>query len=110
MDRFNKCLFQALSALLVLYNKKHGIRTSGLQFLFWLLFGLCGAAQFRTEVRGTQKEEGKSDYYNVSYMIFYPLCLAMFILNCLADQAPRHSNYPKADVSKHFLFLLSNQK
>ncbi|ERL88450.1 hypothetical protein D910_05836 [Dendroctonus ponderosae] len=87
---------QLLTGLLVYYNKKYGIRTSGLLFLFWFLLSLFGAAQFRTEIRTVQREGAPRSYYQyVSYLIFYPLVLLMFLLNCFADQPPRVTKYPK---------------
>lgn len=93
-----RILFQALSALLLLYNRKNGLRSSGLQFLFWFLLALCGAVQFRSEIRSAEKSTPKPYYPYVSYLIYYPLVLAMVLLNCFADQAPQHSNYPKTEV------------
>lgn len=84
--------------MLVVYNRKYGIRSSGLQFLFWFVFALCGAPQFRTEIRGATNEMPDPYYFYISYLIFYPLVLIMFFLNCFADKAPRESLYPKSDV------------
>ncbi|KAJ8967485.1 hypothetical protein NQ314_002799 [Rhamnusium bicolor] len=90
----------ALSALLVCYNRKHGLPSSGLQFFFWFLLALCGGVQFRSEIRGAQRNEilPESKYSYVSYLIYYPLVLLMFLLNCLADQPPRESKYPKSET------------
>ncbi|KAG5890605.1 hypothetical protein JTB14_005118 [Gonioctena quinquepunctata] len=87
----------ALSALLLLYNRKYGMQTSGLLFLFWFLLALFGAPQYRTEIRGAQRDEIplESYYFYVSYMIYYPLVILMFLLNCIADQGPRFTKYPK---------------
>lgn len=43
--------FQALVLILTVFNKKGGIRASGLQFLFWLLLTISGVPQFRTFIR-----------------------------------------------------------
>ncbi|XP_017782317.1 PREDICTED: multidrug resistance-associated protein 1 isoform X1 [Nicrophorus vespilloides] len=88
-----KLLTFSLAAVLLFYNRKHGQRTSGLQFLFWFLCALCGAAQFRTEIR----ESNTTDYYFISYIIYYVCVLLMFFLNWFADQAPRQSFYPKLE-------------
>jgi ATP-binding cassette subfamily C (CFTR/MRP) protein 1 len=90
-----KLLSFALSAVLLVYNRKYGLCTSGLQFLFWFLMALCGAIQFRTEVRGSREEIPESYYSYISYLIYYPFILIMLFLNCFADRAPRHSEYPK---------------
>ncbi|XP_018568582.1 multidrug resistance-associated protein 1-like [Anoplophora glabripennis] len=89
----------ALSALLIVYNRKHGLPSSGLLFLFWLLLAVCGAVQFRSEIRSAQKGEIPPESNNsyVTYMIYYPLVLLMFLLNCFADQRPRESIYPKTE-------------
>ncbi|XP_018568578.1 multidrug resistance-associated protein 1 isoform X9 [Anoplophora glabripennis] len=89
----------ALSALLVVYNRKHGMPSSGLLFLFWLLLGVCGAVQFRSEIRRAQRSEipPGSKYFYISYLIYYPLVLLMFLLNCFADKPPRESKYPKSE-------------
>lgn len=89
----------ALSALLVVYNKKHGMPSSGLLFLFWILLGICGAVRFRSEIRGAQRGDipPESKYFYISYLIYYPLVLLMFLLNCFADKPPRESKYPKSE-------------
>ncbi|CAH0555482.1 unnamed protein product [Brassicogethes aeneus] len=92
-----KILSFGLSAALLLYNKKHGLQTSGLQFLFWLLLALCGAFQFRTEIWGAQQEIPDEYYGYVSYMIYYPLVLLMVLLNCFADQKPTKTEYPPSN-------------
>lgn len=89
---------QALSALLLVYNLKRGLRTSGLQFLFWLFLAICGAVQFRTEIRNAQEATPKPFFPYISYLAYYSLVLLMVFLNCFADQAPLHSNYGKTEV------------
>ncbi|XP_066145734.1 multidrug resistance-associated protein 1 isoform X1 [Euwallacea fornicatus] len=84
-----------LSGLLLFYNRKYGIRSSGLQFLFWFLVSLFGAAQFRTEIRGAQRQDIPSSYYQyISYLVYYPLVVLMLLLNCFADQPPIVTKYP----------------
>ncbi|KAI7815048.1 ABC subfamily C member [Rhyzopertha dominica] len=90
-----KILSFALSALLLIYNRKNGIRSSGLQFLFWLLLVICGIPQFRTELRKGQDETPRPYYPYVSYLIYYPIVIAIFLLNCFADEAPRRTIFPK---------------
>lgn len=91
-------IFQALTLVFLLYNKKHGLQTSGLLFLFWFLLALFGVPQFRSEIRRYLKESD-ADYNFISFMIYYSLVVLMFFLNCWADKAPRISKYPKVDVS-----------
>ncbi|CAH1105175.1 unnamed protein product [Psylliodes chrysocephalus] len=89
-----------LSGGLVYFNRKYGMQTSGLLFLFWFFLALCGIPQFRTEIRRGQNNDIPPEhyYFYTSYLIYYPLVCLMFILNCLADQAPKERKYPQ---SKH---------
>lgn len=89
---------QLLSGLLLVYHRKHGIRSSGVLFLFWGLASFFGAAQYRTEIRGAQKTEPDSYYQYVSYLIYYPMVLLMLLLNCFADRPPRITKYSKSQV------------
>ncbi|XP_044271383.1 multidrug resistance-associated protein 1 isoform X2 [Tribolium madens] len=90
-----KLLTFGLSAVLLVYNRKYGLCTSGLQFLFWLSLAICGAFQYRTEINGSQEEISESQYSYISYLIYYPVVLVMLFLNCFADRPPRRSEYPK---------------
>ncbi|XP_045474208.1 multidrug resistance-associated protein 1 isoform X6 [Harmonia axyridis] len=88
----------ALSALLLLYNRKYGLRTSGLQFLFWLLLVVCGAFQLRTEIRVASDRDGYLISYHeyIIYIVYYAVVLVIFILNCFVDQPPRVTKYPRS--------------
>ncbi|KAF2879992.1 hypothetical protein ILUMI_26180, partial [Ignelater luminosus] len=92
-----KALTFALSAILLVSNRKYGLRTSGVQFIFWLLVVLCAIPQFRTEILEAQKEKPEPYYFFISYMIYFPLAVIMLFLNCFADKAPKVSGYPKSD-------------
>lgn len=80
-------------------NRRFGLRTSGLQFLFWFLLLICGIPQLRTHNRNERQageiDDANSAYFVASYLIFYTLSLAIFILNCYADGEPRQTKYPK---------------
>lgn len=84
-------------------NRRFGLRTSGLQFLFWFFLLICGIPQLRTQIRQrhTRRDNDISDpyseYFFTSYLIFYIFSLAVFILNCYADREPRQTKYPKSD-------------
>ncbi|XP_053612777.1 multidrug resistance-associated protein 1 isoform X2 [Plodia interpunctella] len=90
-----KILTFALSATLLYYNRKYGMRASGVLFFFWLLLVMAGMPQFRSEItRHFLREDDENVRYNfVSYMVYYPLILLMFILNCFADLPPKDSPY-----------------
>ncbi|XP_072401345.1 multidrug resistance-associated protein 1 isoform X11 [Diabrotica undecimpunctata] len=93
-----KILSFALSGVFIFYNRKHGLQTSGLLFLFWFFVVLCAIPQFRTEIRRSQRDEILPDYYYfyTSYLIYFPLVVLMFLLNCFADKAPLERKYPQS--------------
>ncbi|XP_034253299.1 multidrug resistance-associated protein 1-like isoform X3 [Thrips palmi] len=89
-----------LSAVLLLYNRKHGICSSGLLTLFWLFLLICGIPQYRTELveeLNERPDDARKQFPFISYMIYLPLVFAMFILNCFADAEPRQLHYPKTE-------------
>lgn len=81
---------------LVIYNKKYGMRTSGLLFLFWFLLAICGAVQYRSLLR-LYINNSEVTYSFVSYMIHYPIVILLFLLNFLVDAEPKYSKYPKVE-------------
>lgn len=90
-----------MAATLLYYNRKCGMRASGVLFFFWLLLILAGLPQFRSEIINYQQltEDENVQYNFVSYMIYYPMILLMFILNCFADLPPRDSPYKFVKVT-----------
>ncbi|XP_059046551.1 multidrug resistance-associated protein 1 isoform X3 [Achroia grisella] len=90
-----KILTFGLSATLLYYNRKFGMRASGVLFFFWLLLILAGLPQLRSEImRHYLMEDDETVKYNfVSYMVYYPLIVLMFILNCFADLPPKDTPY-----------------
>nr|XP_050866832.1 multidrug resistance-associated protein 1 isoform X1 [Vespula vulgaris] len=89
---FIKIISFMLAGVLLFYNKKYGMRTSGLLFFFWFLLVLCGIVQFRSLLRQHSNEE--PTYLFVSYMIYYSLVISMFLLNFIVDAEPKYSEYP----------------
>ncbi|KAL0267499.1 UNVERIFIED_CONTAM: hypothetical protein PYX00_009752 [Menopon gallinae] len=86
-----------LSAVLLIYNRRNGMVTSGILFFFWLALLTCGTFQFRSEILKAMKDEYEdysSNYFFISYMIYYTSLFLEFILNCFADKAPLYSQYP----------------
>lgn len=88
-------LFQCLSVTLLYHNRKAGLRASGVLFIFWLLLILAGLPQLRSEIVLHKKAEEDENvrYVFISYLIYYPLIVLMFILNCFADMAPKVTPY-----------------
>ncbi|CAG2053140.1 unnamed protein product [Timema podura] len=89
----------ALTIALIVYNKERGLRTSGLLFLFWFFLTIFGIPQFRFEIRRALRDEPRPEPFFpfVSYMIYYPVTVAIFILNCFADAPPKYSEYPPVE-------------
>nr|CAD7261608.1 unnamed protein product [Timema shepardi] len=85
----------SLSVALILFNKKRGLRTSGVLFMFWLLLAVCGTVQFRSEIRKIFFDTSTQTVYTiVSYVLYYIITISLLILNCFADEAPTISEYP----------------
>ncbi|XP_037050766.1 multidrug resistance-associated protein 1-like isoform X2 [Bradysia coprophila] len=96
-----KILTFILSSLIVYLNKRYGRQTSGVLFFFWLFLLLFSIPQCRSEIR-RRGEEIKStwDEYNfVSFMIFFTITTIELFLNCLADEEPLESKYPRTQNS-----------
>nr|CAD7403901.1 unnamed protein product [Timema cristinae] len=89
----------ALTIALIVYNRKRGLRTSGLLFLFWFILTIFGIPQFRFEIRRALRDDPRPEPFFpfVSYMIYYPVTVAIFILNCFADAPPKYSEYPPVE-------------
>lgn len=93
---------QVLSAVLLEANRRYGLRTSGLQFLFWAIFLICGIPHVRYQLRYRKYrqvndiDDSVAEYALWSYLIFYVITLAIWILNCFADREPEQTKYPKS--------------
>ncbi|XP_060528661.1 multidrug resistance-associated protein 1-like [Cylas formicarius] len=86
-----------LAGGLAYYNKKYGVQSSGTLFMFWFLSSVCGAFPFRTEIRDARRYGVPEDYYEyISCLVYYPLVLAMLLLNCFGEGTPRKYRYAKA--------------
>ncbi|XP_018048305.1 PREDICTED: multidrug resistance-associated protein 1 isoform X2 [Atta colombica] len=85
-----------LASTLMQYNRKHGMRTSGLLFLFWFFLAICGCVQYRSFVNKFIKG-AEPTYSLVSYMIYYPIVVILFVLNFLVDAEPKFSEYPTVE-------------
>lgn len=91
---------QTLSAILLHFNRRFGIRTSGVQFFFWLLLVICGIPQLRTQYREWQKNVNDNHvaYAFVSYTMYFVMSTVILILNCFADKEPEYVRCPRAEV------------
>lgn len=64
-----------------------------------MLLVICGIPHLRTLIQATQAREHLVPYYFTSYIIFFVLSTALWILNWFADAAPLSTKYAKSDVS-----------
>ncbi|CAB3223726.1 unnamed protein product [Arctia plantaginis] len=88
-----KLITFVLSATILVYNKKCGMRASGVLFVFWLLLILAGLPQLRTEIT-KYKAAVNNDLYSLgSYIVYYILVMVMFVMNCFADLPPTDTPY-----------------
>ncbi|XP_032455622.1 multidrug resistance-associated protein 1 isoform X7 [Nasonia vitripennis] len=89
-----KLLTFILALVLLYYNKKYGMQTSGLLWMFWFALGLCGIVQYRSLLRKSDNDMG---YEFISYMIYFPIVVILFLLNFLVDAQPKFSEYPPVE-------------
>ncbi|XP_020285956.1 multidrug resistance-associated protein 1 isoform X1 [Pseudomyrmex gracilis] len=94
---FIKIVTFVLASILMIYNRKQGMQTSGLLFLFWFFLALCGCVQYRSCINDLIKRV-EPTYALVSYMIYYSIVIILFILNFLADAEPQFSEYPTVEL------------
>ncbi|XP_047989436.1 multidrug resistance-associated protein 1 isoform X3 [Leguminivora glycinivorella] len=90
-----KILTFSLSATLLYYNRKYGMRASGVLFFFWLFLVIAGIPQLRSEIilHNQKRDDENVQYAFVSYCLYYSLAVVMFLLNCFADLPPRDTPY-----------------
>ncbi|XP_050087820.1 multidrug resistance-associated protein 1 isoform X5 [Anopheles aquasalis] len=86
----------AFAAILVFLNKRYGMRTSGLLFMFWLLLTICSIPRVRTEIREHEARivaDTWAEYQLISFMIFFAGTVLLLFLNFFVDKPPRESKY-----------------
>ena len=87
-----KIISYCLTLGLNFYQLRQGVVTSGVLFFFWFLQALCGAFTFRS-VLSTDYVVGDDRILPfTTYVIQYPIIVAMFFMNCFADAKPKAIN------------------
>lgn len=78
-----------LVLVLVQMERRNGLQSSAVLFIFWLLMALTGAIAYRSHLRKalTQRLWARKFTY-ATFMIYYPLVVAQLLLSSLADAAP----------------------
>ncbi|XP_077296379.1 multidrug resistance-associated protein 1-like [Arctopsyche grandis] len=75
-----------LSLILLHHSRTHGVRSSGLQFLFWFMLAVCNLPQLRTEIINQHAGETRNILLFINYVLYSALVFIMLILNCFADK------------------------
>ncbi|ODM88268.1 Multidrug resistance-associated protein 1 [Orchesella cincta] len=80
-----------LYATLLLYSKGKGVRSSGVQFLFWFFLTITQGIRFRTVIAGSYNDENLLEpSVFIMEVIYFPLVLGQLILHSWADVAPAY--------------------
>lgn len=93
-----------LAGVLVHFNRLHGIRTSGLLFLFWFCLTILAIPRVRTEARMShervvQGTQNTFDHFNyVSFLVFFTTSALIAFLNFFVDGEADQTQYPKPDM------------
>ncbi|XP_042861563.1 multidrug resistance-associated protein 1-like isoform X1 [Penaeus japonicus] len=89
-----------LQVVFILMEKKRGIQSSGVIFMFWLFMVICGIPEYRTYFINILGEETKDDVIVlpfVTYMVYFPLIVVMLILNCFGDATPEYLDFDRGE-------------
>ncbi|XP_063605857.1 multidrug resistance-associated protein 1-like [Penaeus indicus] len=89
-----------LQVVLIMMEKKRGIQSSGVIFMFWLLLVICGIPEYRTYFLNILSEETKDDvntFRFVTYMVYFPLTVVMLVLNCFGDATPEYVDFDRGE-------------
>ena len=82
-----------LSMILVWLSKKAGIMASGVQWFFWLFMTVCQGFTFGSVLNNPYNPGITfSDANDKLIVISYACIVAMFFLNCFADQEPTYKD------------------
>ena len=100
-----KIISYCLTLGLYFYQLRQGVVTSGVLFFFWFLQALCGAFTFRS-VLSTNYVVGEDRILPfTTYVIQYPIIVAMFFMNCFADAKPKAINLEGKLIFERFRSL-----
>lgn len=88
------------SAVLLEANRRHGLRTSGVQFFFWTMLLICGIPMLRSQIHQRKLRQhvpnSYAEYDFWSYFIFYIVSLGVWFLNCYADRDPMQTKFQES--------------
>lgn len=79
------------SLALMVFAKRRGLITSGVQFMFWLLLAVFGAVTYRSYFMKLNEPGINIKHVSFTiYVIYYPLVIAQLVLHGLADASPKY--------------------
>ncbi|OQV19026.1 Multidrug resistance-associated protein 1 [Hypsibius exemplaris] len=96
MAQLVKVISFVLSILLINWDRRKGIASSGFQFTFWLLLTVCGTVEFRSQLKQALEGRIVDRYVFAAEMAYYPLVVMGFILFCFVDRDASPKNYAKS--------------
>ncbi|CAL8264121.1 unnamed protein product [Lota lota] len=81
-----------LATMLIQYERRKGVQSSGVMLNFWLVGTLCATITFRSKVIQTLDQPSTlSMWRNTTFYTYYALLLVALFLSCLSDQPPLFS-------------------
>lgn len=83
-----------LAGVLVHFNRVHGLRTSGLMFLFWFFYTLLSVPRIQTEIWLSDNDNSFDKYNFVSFFVAFAIGALILLLNFFVDAAPTLTKYP----------------
>lgn len=89
-----------LQVVFILMEKKRGIQSSGVIFMFWLLLVIFGIPEYRTYFLNVLNEETKDEvimFRFVTYMVYFLLTVVMLVLNCFGDATPEYVDFDRGE-------------
>ncbi|XP_071797864.1 multidrug resistance-associated protein 1-like [Asterias amurensis] len=89
-----------------------GIHSSGVLFVFWFLFVICGIVEFRSKIIFAVEEADWDMFRFVTFYVFYALLLAQLVCSAIAEKMPLYSpvkaeTNPCPEASASFLSRLT---
>ncbi|XP_062549079.1 multidrug resistance-associated protein 1-like isoform X2 [Armigeres subalbatus] len=89
--------------VLMYFQRRYGIRSSGTVFIFWFMRMFFGILQLRTEIqnkeiRGEVTGDGVNfwEFQYVSYCIQYAFICLVLVAELFPDKEPQYSDYPES--------------
>ncbi|XP_052772990.1 multidrug resistance-associated protein 1-like isoform X2 [Mya arenaria] len=82
-------LTMVVYALVVHFERKNSVRSSGFLFLFWFLFFLISIITFRSKIRVAYLQDHVEDMFRfVTFYLMFAVVMAQVIIACIIDKQP----------------------